>query len=727
MAKKNIGRPSGPNLRKLQPKLRMIANGSETVNCIRAEWAGAIAVDDQSAAGQKLLRMNVQRTQSAAPRALAPAAAKVRKPKLNKVPRDVLANVFIETTEAPRTGGNGSAAKRRGKNARGANGDGDGDGNVAGVESCRGRPARKGNLAVATVRLSELQKMIERPEVAYVELGEAMAEPAPIVAARKPAEPARPAFKLPRKPQTDVLIGIIDVQGFDFAHEDFLDASGQTRFVAIWDQGGDVRPNPAENRLGDPRYAQFGYGAEFTGAQLNAAIATAKAAGAPATRLEPQSQMEPGSHATHVAGIAAGDHGVCPRAKIAGVLIALTKSDADRRSSFYDSTRIAHAVDYLVNLAEDLGIPVSINISLGTNGHAHDASAACSRWIDAALAVPGRSVCVAAGNAGQEIAEFPGDIGYVMGRIHTSGKLPSRELTRDIEWVVVGNGRLDLSENELELWYSPQDRLAVSLRPPKTDDEPAPPWIGPIRPGEFMENEPLADGTFVSIYNELYHPANGANYIAVYLSPYFSNDAVIGVTSGTWTVRLHGVEVREGSYHGWIERDDPRRLGRIGEREAWRFPSFFTESSNVDDSSISSLACGQRVVSVANLDAARERIHITSSQGPTRDNRCKPDVAAPGTGIVAANGFAGPDDPWIEMTGTSMASPYVAGVIGLMLSIEPKLTAAQVNGIIQRTANPLPGADFTWRNAAGYGRVNVSACLEEAASVNRRVDKTSKK
>jgi subtilisin family serine protease len=225
----------------------------------------------------------------------------------------------------------------------------------------------------------------------------------------------------------------------------------------------------------------------------------------------------------------------------------------------------------------------------------------------------------------------------------------------------------------------------------------------------------------------LYHPANGANYIAAYLSPYFSDESVIGVTSGTWTVRLHGVEVREGSYHAWIERDDPRRLGRVGDREAWRFPSFFSAASNVDNSSVSSLACGQRVVSVGNLDAARERIHITSSQGPTRDNRCKPDVAAPGTDIGAANGFGGDEDPWIEMTGTSMASPYVAGVIGLMLMIEPKLTAAQINGIIQRTAGPLPGTDFAWGNAAGYGRINVKACLAEAASVNERVDKTPKK
>ena len=86
--------------------------------------------------------------------------------------------------------------------------------------------------------------------------------------------------------------------------------------------------------------------------------------------------------------------------------------------------------------------------------------------------------------------------------------------------------------------------------------------------------------------------------------------------AGEWLVRLIGREVRDGRFHAWIERDDPRQLGRIGAREAWRFPSFFSERSMVDNSTISTLACGQRVVSVANLDEARRRIAITSSQGP---------------------------------------------------------------------------------------------------------------
>ena len=398
------------------------------------------------------------------------------------------------------------------------------------------------------------------------------------------------------------------------------------------------------------------------------------------------------------------------------MLIPLPDADEDRRLSFYDSTRIADAVDYLVALADKRSL--SINISLGTNGHAHDGSGTIGRCIDAVRSTPGRAVTIAAGNAGQEKGETPDDIGWVMGRIHTSGKIPAAGLTTDVEWVVAGNGLVDISENELEFWFSPQDRFAVSLRTPNGD------WIGPVEPREFIENRRLADGSFISIYNELYHPANGANYMGLYLSPNLKAQPVIGVPAGTWIVRLHGREIRDGRYDGWIERDDPRPVGQLGPKKAWAFPSFFAERSMVDNSSVSSLGCGQRVLTVANLNAGKNVINISSSQGPTRDGRYKPDVSAPGTDIVAAKGFTADGEQWIGMTGTSMASPYVTGVAGLMLAIEPRLTAAQIEGIMRSTAKPLPGGSYVWVNDAGFGVIDPEKCLDQAALANARKDKT---
>lgn len=365
-------------------------------------------------------------------------------------------------------------------------------------------------------------------------------------------------------------------------------------------------------------------------------------------------------------------------------------------------------MEYLLALGKELGTDaVSINISLGTNGGPHDDSAPMSRWIDYALTEPGRAVCVAAGNAGQEAPQHAQDIGFITGRIHTSGRIQSAELEQQIEWNVVGNGIEDVSENELEIWYPPQDRVAVRVRPPGGD------WLPVIEPGEYLGNHMLQpDRTFVSVYNELYDAGNGCNRIFIYLTPYLSPTQVVGIRHGAWSVRLIGRQIRDGRYHGWIERDDPGEIGRIGDRALWRFPSFFAESSNVDNSSISTLGCGARVIAVANLNKSEEVINPSSSQGPTRDEREKPDIAAPGTEIIAPNGFD-EDVGWVEKTGTSMASPYVASVVGLMLSLRPTLTASQVLGILRRTASPLPGHSFEWRNDAGYGEIDLEDCLRE--------------
>lgn len=690
----------GSELRKIHPKLRMIADGSAEVNAVRAEQCAPLAIESP----QLIESIPVLRGTEPMALALEALPTPATTPRLNQLAEGVLVNVFVETQDI-------------GEDL---------------PDVCQGK-ARRGNLVATTVSLSELPELAQHPRVMQIEPGEPLAAPTPEISREKKVEPPDPSrwrYGSARKHHdgTGVLIGIIDVQGFDFAHPDFLDG-GKTRFVRIWDQGGNARPSPhAQNKA---RYkTPFDFGAEFRKEDLDKAIAAAGKLKLPPQEIERQSQMAMSSHGTHVASIAAGNHGICRNAMIAGVLIALPAEDEDRRKSFYDSTRIAHAIDYLILLADELAaergtpVPVSINLSLGTNGHAHDGTAAVSRWIDSAMAVPGRCVTVAAGNAGQERATSPDDIGFAMGRIHTAGRMPGRFQHVDIQWAVVGNGVVDVSENELEIWYSEQDRFAVSVRPPGKDaDGKNFDWIGPIEPRRFVQNHQLADGSMISIYNELYHPSNGNNYIAVYLSPFFGTEAVVGVPTGEWTVRIHGLDVRDGALHGWIERDDPRRLGRVGPKEAWRFPSFFTESSNVDDSSVGSLACGRRVISVANLNEQEERVHITSSQGPTRDRRFKPDVAAPGTDMLAANGFAGPEAPWVRMTGTSMASPFVAGVAGLMLAIEPRLTAAQIEGILHRTSRPLPGSPFQWANDAGFGRIQPEACLEEASEANKRTPK----
>jgi len=99
-------------------------------------------------------------------------------------------------------------------------------------------------------------------------------------------------------------------------------------------------------------------------------------------------------------------------------------------------------------------------------------------------------------------------------------------------------------------------------------------------------------------------------------------------------------------------------------------------------------------------DALRDdRLAKWSSRGTTQDGVAKPDVYAPGSGIVSnlapGSAFASlcptcvTDREYIRAGGTSMAAPMVSGAAAILLEIDPDLTPDQVKGLLMRFGRPL--------------------------------------
>lgn len=113
-----------------------------------------------------------------------------------------------------------------------------------------------------------------------------------------------------------------------------------------------------------------------------------------------------------------------------------------------------------------------------------------------------------------------------------------------------------------------------------------------------------------------------------------------------------------------------------------------------------------------------------SSRGPGPVNLAlKPDITAPGVGIWAArakDAQLGGSGPYLELSGTSMATPHAAGAAALLLQARPDLTGLELKAALMSTALPTAGLR-EYQQGAGrvdVGRVLKSPVLAEQGSLD---------
>ncbi|MFC9590307.1 S8 family serine peptidase [Streptomyces sp. NPDC056944] len=453
-----------------------------------------------------------------------------------------------------------------------------------------------------------------------------------------------------------VLVGVVDT-GIFLGHTEF---SG--RVDRIWDQ-----TLPGNGVL------EGGYGAEFTDLAPGEEILSQDVEG----------------HGTHVAGIAAGTEGVAPGARIVAV-----------KTDFQDA-HIIDGIQYVFRLADERNMPAVVNLSLGGHSDPHDGTDVMSLAIEEESG-PGRIVCCAAGNEGEddiharlEVAE-----GATLSVPCHPGRIDGHP---DLFWL---NG-----------WYAGGDRLDVAVASPSGDSTAFQPVL---TSGSPVRQYDLADGV-VQIVTPGPDAANGDHNFFVAVEPTSSAPTV---AAPRWRLVLRGRSVNGQSCRAdvWI----------LGGQEAQPQAQFSGPAVH-DALKIGSPGAATSAITVAasttrtrwrDIDGAErlatwlvaDDIAGFSSEGPRRDGMPKPDVTAPGAMIVSALSRDAVglqralmiDGHHLALQGTSMACPFITGLVALLLEGDPSADPAKIRSFLTAAAavpGEAPGSfDPKW----GHGLVDAS-------------------
>ena len=118
------------------------------------------------------------------------------------------------------------------------------------------------------------------------------------------------------------------------------------------------------------------------------------------------------------------------------------------------------------------------------------------------------------------------------------------------------------------------------------------------------------------------------------------------------------------------------------------------------------------VITVGSTEDSKE-LAVYSSKGPTHEGQIKPNVAAIGSAVMSVEANSG--NGYASYSGTSMATPMVAGMAVLLLQANPDLQPLMIRTILESTS------EFRWlshpvrpNNDYGWGFVLMDTALDEA-------------
>lgn len=555
------------------------------------------------------------------------------------------------------------------------------------------------NASTATVRLTldALQRLAKQQGVEYIQITSGATQMLNLARQEAGTDQIHKGTDLPKAYTGEgVVVGVVDA-GFDYMHAAFRrPADGALRIKRVWEQS-------ATTLDGASAPAKYGYGIE-----LNTPELIEKA----------QGDSDSNSHGTHVAAIAAGSDpykdgayvGNAPDADI--VLVAL-----DLNAS--TNADISNAVQYIFDYADEVGKPCVVNLSLGNQDGPHDGTSTFDTMTDA-MQGPGRLIVGAAGNHRTDAFHID----------HTFATADAAPLRTFVKYKVAPSN--SVSGGTIEIWGENGVDFTVDIAAYSTFNKKD------ARSTTVYPAEGVTDVDFGKY-------ATGTWKVASEVSPLNGKPHVV-LTSALTSIRNN---------YAIALTVTPKTAGRVN---IWSDNTYLAlESRDIEGFSApdaaSSTLCeiggtGKRILTVGSYTTRNEYttnggqqatlqetvgdLSSFSSYGPTVDGRMKPNITAPGCFIISAvsnndasgnlmyaeyNENFGRYNQYGYMQGTSMASPFVAGIVATWLQAYPQLTPEQLHEIVQNTARKdnftATAPDSNW----GYGKINaldgLRQCIEK--------------
>jgi subtilisin family serine protease len=487
----------------------------------------------------------------------------------------------------------------------------------------------------------------------------------------------------------DVYIGVTD-WGFDYTSPMFYDtALQQTRIIAAWDQF----------KLSGPAPVGFSYGTEYN------SPATLLAAACDTSNIYSYA-----THGTHVAGIAGGSGAGTPNRGMA------FESKFLFVTFLVDAAAVLDAWEWMYQKAQADGKRLVINMSWGLYHFGTlDGTSLLSQAITSYT------------DLGVVFANSAGNNGNV--NFHIKKQFNNDLLKSKIDFYAYSSNP-NMWGQSVHAWGEPANSFSAGIQVLSNLNLP------------LIESPLYSTDTTISYIDTFL--VTGIDTIWYNISAdsahYLNNSPTMRLRVKNTNTALKVVlksTALSGIVHYWNVTELTTDVGNWG----MPFSAVGTGSTAGDSQNgISEPSCSDDVISVAayatqyqtsGTSMAGGAIASFSSIGPRYDGVMKPDIAAPGVSIISSMSsftaasftsvtsvpFNGRTYHFAKLSGTSMASPMVAGIAALILDANPYLSARQVKEIIMQTARqdnftgviPSEGSP-RW----GAGKVNAYAAVQLA-------------